>query len=247
MSDRRIVDLTREEAIEILLRITQNNLHESETVLVLDGVLTKEECDWILNELHTNNIWDYSKLTNQEYGYTVRGGKSYGISNIKHVDDFIYERVATKIFNELRENVNYGTHFEEGRGIIDLGYDYCRYVGDNILLPHYDGVIIEGEFPDFLNLNVNIDYNPCIFASMSLMLNDLDEGGELCFPKQDITIKQKAGRVVVWGPSENHKHATQPLVEGTERHVIVTWYARSDYIAVKPKDIVAYAEINDES
>lgn len=229
---KKIVDLTREEAIDILLRMTQDNIYDTGNIIVLDDVITKTQCDWILDELKKNNIENEIFLDNEEFGYSVRGGKSYKIGNIKNVDNFIYQNVANKIYEALTNNLHYakmiGSH-----DVVDLGYEYCRYDEGEYLKQHCETRILKyGDDRNFLNIDTDIKYLPFLVASSTLMLNDVDEGSELCFPNQSTTIKQKAGRVVIWSPDPQIQHCTNPVLPNTNRHVIVCWYALKNMVAV---------------
>jgi predicted 2-oxoglutarate/Fe(II)-dependent dioxygenase YbiX len=56
-------------------------------------------------------------------------------------------------------------------------------------------------------------------------LNDDYEGGELWFPRFNLTIKPKAGDVVVFPSTYIYEHASQDMVSGTKYSVVIM----SDY------------------
>ena len=59
--------------------------------------------------------------------------------------------------------------------------------------------------------------------SMVASLSEADEGGELEFPKFDITLKLSPGDVVFFPSNFPYLHIAHPVVVGF-KHSIVTWY-----------------------
>ena len=58
-------------------------------------------------------------------------------------------------------------------------------------------------------------------VSLSLVLNDDFEGGEICFPRQDFTNKHiPRGTLLMWPGQITHPHSVQPITSGT-RHAMV--------------------------
>ena len=68
--------------------------------------------------------------------------------------------------------------------------------------------------------------DPDFAAYLSLRARDIIsddyEGGELCFPNQDVKIKLEAGDAIVFPPYRTHPHYTNAL-NGTFRYTINTW------------------------
>lgn len=63
---------------------------------------------------------------------------------------------------------------------------------------------------------------PRIFSSV-LYLNDVEEGGETYFPYFDLTVRPKAGDMVVFPSNFTFKHeARSPISD--DKYVIVSWY-----------------------
>lgn len=57
-------------------------------------------------------------------------------------------------------------------------------------------------------------------------LNDVEEGGELMFPQQDLEIKPEAGLFVIFPSGWTHAHKTLPPV-GQSRYVFQLWWSFS--------------------
>jgi len=88
---------------------------------------------------------------------------------------------------------------------------------DGATKSHADGVINTPKVVSTTN-NVRI-------FSVIIALNSDYEGGELCFPKQDISIKLKVGEAVIFPPYWTHPHHTNAL-NGTFRYTINTWLCK---------------------
>jgi hypothetical protein len=92
-------------------------------------------------------------------------------------------------------------------GSADSGYEYHRYLPGDICHHHADGEVVNGLLR---------------YASVTLHLNTVDEGGELVFPAQNRSIKTEEGKVVIFPPYGMFGHYTTPSPE--PREVIVTWF-----------------------
>ena len=79
---------------------------------------------------------------------------------------------------------------------------------------HCDGIVHNPSNPCFEN-------NVRVFSTI-IALNSDYEGGELCFPNQDVKIKLEAGDAIIFPPYRTHPHYTNAL-NGTFRYTINTW------------------------
>ena len=79
---------------------------------------------------------------------------------------------------------------------------------------HCDGIVHNPSNPCFEN-------NVRVFSTI-IALNSDYEGGELCFPNQDVKIKLEAGDAILFPPYRTHLHYTNAL-NGTFRYTINTW------------------------
>ena len=93
----------------------------------------------------------------------------------------------------------------------DSGYEYHIYDSQEICNYHGDG-----EF-DHNGSEIRIRY-----ASVTLHLNTIKEGGELIFPNQNKKVKTEAGKIVIFPPYNMFGHYTTPSEE--PREIIVTWF-----------------------
>jgi hypothetical protein len=59
--------------------------------------------------------------------------------------------------------------------------------------------------------------------SLIIALNGDYEGGEFCFPHQDIKVKLKKCQAILFPPFWTHPHSTNELLNDTFRYTISTW------------------------
>jgi hypothetical protein len=99
--------------------------------------------------------------------------------------------------------------------------DYGRYWGVGIsYYEAFNFVKYEGAGKHF---NIHADHGPAYVTTVSVVayLNDDYEGGELYFPRFDLTIKPKQGDVLVFPSTYIYEHASLPMKSGTKYSVVV--------------------------
>jgi 2OG-Fe(II) oxygenase superfamily len=99
--------------------------------------------------------------------------------------------------------------------------DYGRYWGVGIsYYESFNFVKYEGAGKHF---NIHADHGPAYVTTVSVVayLNDDYEGGEIYFPRFDLTIKPKQGDVVVFPSTYIYEHASLPMKSGTKYSVVV--------------------------
>jgi len=124
------------------------------------------------------------------------------IEEMKKVDKMIYNCVH-KIAEELTKHNIYI------RG--DEPYNLRKIYGATS--KHTDGI-----YADLNNRDVNKTRN----MSLIISLNSDYEGGEICFPEQDLKFKLKRGQAIAFPPYWTHPHYTND-VNGTFRYTVNTW------------------------
>jgi hypothetical protein len=99
--------------------------------------------------------------------------------------------------------------------------DYGSYWGVGIqYFEAFNFVKYEGAGTHF---KIHADHGPAYVATVSVVayLNDDYEGGEIYFPRFDLTIKPKAGDVVVFPSTYIYEHASKDMISGTKYSVVV--------------------------
>lgn len=103
--------------------------------------------------------------------------------------------------------------------------DYGRYWGVGInYFEVFNFVKYDGPGKHF---NIHADHGPAYVTTVSMVayLNDNYEGGELYFPRFDLTIKPAAGDLFIFPSTYIYEHASMPIIQGTKYSVVVM----SDY------------------
>ncbi len=83
------------------------------------------------------------------------------------------------------------------------------------------GILKYGEGQQFTN---HIDDHPSYHRRVSTVyyLNDNYTGGEINFPRFNITFKPKANQMIVFPSTYVYNHSVSPVIEG-ERYAVVSW------------------------
>jgi hypothetical protein len=149
---------------------------------------------------------------------TNRDGKTVGISTepeLKEIDRYLHA-----LFVKVQEDIvakRYKPEYPSG----DSGYAYHLYRPGDICHYHKDGEFSDPTQPETL----------LRYASVTLHLNTVKEGGELVFPAQNKKVKTEAGKIVIFPPYGMFGHYTTPSEE--PREVVVTWFVYQGVKAVR--------------
>lgn len=83
------------------------------------------------------------------------------------------------------------------------------------------GILKYGKGQQFTN---HIDDHPSYHRRMSTVyyLNENYTGGEINFPRFDVTLKPKANQMIVFPSTYVYNHSVSPVIEG-ERYAVVSW------------------------
>jgi len=83
------------------------------------------------------------------------------------------------------------------------------------------GILKYGEGQQFTN---HIDDHPSYHRRVSTVyyLNDNYIGGEINFPRFNITFKPKANQMIIFPSTYVYNHSVSPVIEG-ERYAVVSW------------------------
>jgi hypothetical protein len=115
----------------------------------------------------------------------------------------------------------YDIHEECFRSIFPLASDYAREwtIGVNYF-EAFNFVKYQGEGKHF---GVHADHGPAYVATASIVsyLNDDYDGGEIYFPRFDLTIKPEAGDTVIFPSNYIYEHASLPIKNGTKYSIVI--------------------------
>lgn len=138
--------------------------------------------------------------------------------------DFKYNSTGLGPRNSENEKL-YDIHESIFRSIKTCVDDYGRYWGVGInSYEAFNFVKYDGPGTHF---KIHADHGPTYVTTVSIVayLNDDYEGGEIYFPRFDLTVKPKRGDIIVFPSTYIYEHASQDMISGTKYAVVVM----SDY------------------
>lgn len=184
------------------------------------NAIPKEACDRHINTLesHLNGqtkwTWKGAHVTNSsEVDLSARNAKDFkfnskGLGPRDEENAPLYD-MHSEVFSVVRPCVD----------------DYGRYWGVGIrAYEAFNFVKYEGAGTHF---KIHADHGPTYVTTVSIVayLNDDYEGGEIWFPRFDLTIKPEPGDIVVFPSTYVYEHASKDMISGTKYSVVIM----SDY------------------
>ncbi len=176
-------------------------------IRVYENVLTKEFCDHVISM--------FEKDPNKQTGKTIYGEapnkRTTDLSCSQQTPEWI--AINKTLFDSLNQSLNkYFDEFAENfegytPSIGDTGYKMMKYEP------------VTGGFDT--HTDVNGLSSSRRFLTGLWYLNDVEKGGETIFHKQDVTIKPKAGNLVLFPPFFTHPH--KGCATETSKYVINTF------------------------
>jgi predicted 2-oxoglutarate/Fe(II)-dependent dioxygenase YbiX len=170
-------------------------------ILVYENVIDNYD-DLINRALRDRGSWNQALVGSNELKTETRNCNVMAIdSTIKgHVDDIL---LAKKIFDIAD---HYGKEVHAACSDMEP-LQLLHYVkSDQYYKPHSD----DGA------------ERPRVFSAV-LYLNDVEEGGETRFTKFDVSVKPKAGRLVMFPANYAYEHEALPPISN-EKFAVVTWF-----------------------
>lgn len=187
---------------------------------VYRGGVTKEKSQKYINILEsklngqTSYKWTGAQVTNSaEVDLEARNAK-----------DFKFNSTGLGPRNDENAEL-YDMHEELFRSVKMCVDDYGSYWGVGMnSYEAFNFVKYEGAGTHF---KVHADHGPTYVTTVSIVvyLNDDYEGGELWFPRFDLSLKPQAGDIAVFPSTYIYEHASQDMISGTKYSVVIM----SDY------------------
>lgn len=183
------------------------------------NAISKDRCDKIINTLEnnlnkpdSNYFWQPAMVTEADTPETsarncvdFKVGKHYRtLGPVSDKNSELYEA------HELAFN-----------SIYPASQDYGQYWGVGVqFFEAFNFVKYDGPGTHF---KVHADHGPAYVCTISIVayLNDDYEGGELYFPRFDLTLKPEPGDVVIFPSTYIYEHASQPMKSGKKYSIVV--------------------------
>lgn len=155
-----------------------------------------------------NSIKPYVKKTEKSYYGTYRDGQTVNITGLATNDKNMssLDGVLHNIFSKIQSDI-IKRRYKPPFGSADSGYEYHIYRPGDLCHLHSDEEVSNGMLR---------------YASVTLHLNTVNDGGKLVFPSQNKKIKTEKGKVVIFPPYGMFEHYVTESSEN--REVIVTWF-----------------------
>jgi hypothetical protein len=203
------------------------------------GAITKETGQKHIETLESN--------LNGQTPYYWRGAH---VTTSKEVDlearnakDFKFSSTGLGPRNKENEKL-YDMHEEVFQAVRTCVDDYGAYWG--VGMKSYEAfnfVKYEGAGTHF---KVHADHGPTYVCTVSVVvyLNDDYEGGEIVFPRFNLTHKPQAGDIIVFPSTYVYEHSSEDIVSGTKYAVVImTDYNDRDGVNGKVPQVIEEYEL----
>ena len=179
-------------------------------IFILRNILTTEEADTLRKVIENGPRSREGKVElgdGKEWTQNV-SATFFSLARVNDKEQYnIIKNCLSKISKHVKDMTGMEAYYPTDRCVsLRKIYDATKV--------HFDGIVHNPSNPCFEN-------NVRVFSTI-IALNSDYEGGELCFPNQDVKIKLEAGDAIVFPPYRTHPHYTNAL-NGTFRYTINTW------------------------
>lgn len=187
---------------------------------VYRGALSDQDCKSFIDTLEST--------LNGQTQYTWSGAQVTNSSEVdteaRNAKDFKFNSKGLGPKNDENRKL-YDMHDKVFRAVKTCVDDYGRYWGVGIMsYEAFNFVKYEGAGTHF---KIHADHGPTYVTTVSIVvyLNEDYEGGEIWFPRFDLSHKPKTGDIVVFPSTYVYEHASQDMISGTKYSVVIM----SDY------------------
>lgn len=180
------------------------------------NAMSQDLCNYAINTLEENlngktrYKWNGALVTSSETVVEeARNCLDFKISSInlgpKDSDNSALYEMHQKCFDAIFQTTeDYGSYWGVGIRYFE-SFNFVKYDGPGT------------------HFKIHADHGPAYVSTISVVayLNDDYEGGEIYFPRFDLTIKPEPGDIVVFPSTYIYEHASQPMISGTKYSVVV--------------------------
>ena len=175
-------------------------------IRVHDNALSLSLCSALRHLVDQAEVFGLAQRTNEDYRKCI-------IFHIPHPNSPTIDAVFEAVKDAIRP------HIETYRA--DLG---GGILGFCTLLEQPGIIRYKPETGDWFHPHADCWSTDSATRQLSVVafLNDVDEGGETVFPALDVTLKPKAGQLVLFPSAFTHVHESRPPVSGP-KYTLVSW------------------------
>jgi hypothetical protein len=187
---------------------------------LVNNFLDIEICNKIINLMNNS----------EQIETNINVGNNVECFHVKYnLNEYIIKELNKKIYHIL----NIFSQFLNIRIIGSSDLLLRKVFGETIL--HMDGACIDITRHPY----TNIELKSVRVLTLVGMLNDNYEGGIYNFPNQEISIKLKAGSIILFPPYWTHPHSVSKIITKTNelnyRYIYSCW-ALDDFLIIKKTD-----------
>lgn len=191
-------------------------------ILVVEDFLTKEDIDDFFSIINksTEESWSDVYLKNVKSFAMLKHGRD-------DLDNLVAEGKLEITHNWADKNLIIGDHpvrkriFNRILQFVEAADENLFVTGSDTLQRMYEGVR--------LHAHTDQDTDPSIVYASIIYLNDDYTDGELFFDNIGVTLKPKAGTLVLFPGSEKFHHGVTPVGPGPVRYVVVGFIKVKDF------------------
>lgn len=185
-------------------------------IIVYNNALSKDLCEEIIKTLEGN----LNGQTRYKWTPAMVTEADDALDSARKCVDF---KVNSKGLGpkDSQNSELYKMHEDTFNQIRPMADDYGRYWGVGIgFYEAFNFVKYEGAGTHF---KIHADHGPAYVTTISIVayVNDDYEGGELYFPRFDLTIKPKTGDVVIFPSTYIYEHASNDMIQGTKYSIVI--------------------------
>lgn len=214
---------TKDRSETITNTMGDRNIHSGISVInpamginIYRGAITKETGQKHINTLESNLngqtsfSWAGAQVTNSdEVDLEARNAKDFkfnskGLGPRNEENAKLYD-MHEEVFQAVRACVNdYGDYWGVGMNFYEA-FNFVKYEGAGT------------------HFKVHADHGPTYVCTVSVVvyLNDDYEGGEIVFPRFNLTHKPQAGDIIIFPSTYVYEHSSEDMISGSKYAVVI--------------------------
>ena len=224
----RVKLLTRKRRSETVKLFNKHFEPQTESQLVLENnfiCIYKTDkkplgCDGIIDHAEKLNIWNDSEVVEN------LAGKSVSTKGAVVPENRDCKQACFLSWESPEEHRKIFEFFQSSLTDYLKRFPHANTFPAFLIREHYN--IIKYEAGQAFH-SIHSDYYPFGFLSRRHLtgiafLNDVEKGGELYFPHQDLTVKAEVGKMLIFPSGWTHVHKTFPPID-QKRYVFQVWWS----------------------